>query len=92
MPFLRERADLPQSSNAITHLPGSDEPNYGVQVPVAQPSDHRPLLNDPEFRNILLQKRWIVDDVLYQYSELEPMVESLIDLVTEELSDGRGPM
>ena len=86
MPFLRANAYLPQVLNAITHVPGTSDPNYSIPSPLLpEAADHRPLLRDREFQNILLQKRLVQDDILCQYELLRPKLFEIMDLITVQL-------
>lgn len=78
LPFLRANAYLPQISNVLSE-PGSSDPYYGIPVPVlAEPVDHRALVANREFQNLLVQKRWVADDILNEYGTLAPTLEQLV--------------
>ena len=47
--------------------------------------DHRVLLNDREFQNMLVEKIWIEDDMLRQYRMLEPKIEQLLETLNSEI-------
>ena len=47
--------------------------------------DHRVLLNDREFQNMLVEKIWIEDDMLRQYRMLEPEIEQLLETLNSEI-------
>jgi hypothetical protein len=87
MPLLRRRANVAQIGNAATKVPGSTEPfvTEPVPVPLAE-RDHRPLLNDAEFLNAVVQKIWIEDIVLQQYRILEDRVEELVAVLDGDIA------
>jgi hypothetical protein len=86
MPYMREQGNLPQLANAITHMPGRDEPTFATPVPVGPALDHRPLLLDQEFINVTLQGHWVSQDLLYRYDTLDDELVELIDLLEAELA------
>jgi hypothetical protein len=85
MPYLRSNTNLPQVSNAIDYLPGGTDPTYGRPAPVGASSDHRPLLSDADLVNVTLQRRWINDDMLFQYGQLREGLSHLTLLLEREL-------
>jgi hypothetical protein len=88
MPFLRDYGYLPQINNAITVQPGSGEETYGYTVP-SDPNkvDHRELLRDHRFQNVLLHRLWVQTDILNAYQELEPELSSMLELLTGEIGE-----
>lgn len=75
LPLLRTEADIAQISNSAKTIPGGNEPYQGEPVPlVANRTDHRALIQTRSFRNALVQKLWIENDVLYQYDRLETLM------------------
>jgi len=86
MPFLREHGYLPQIDNAITDQPGTGDADYGSDVPLANDRlDHRLLLKNRQFQNVLLHRLWVQNDILEDYRELEPKILSMIDWVSAEI-------
>lgn len=86
MPFLRDHGYLPQVNNAITVQPGSGEANYGLRVPNDPVRvDHRELLRDRRFQNVLLHRLWVQLDILNAYQQLEPELSSMLELLSDEI-------
>lgn len=89
LPMLRAEADLAQISNAATTIPGSTTPYQAAPMPVpSERTDHRPLIRSRAFRNILVQKIWIEEDVLYQYETLRPLLVRLQAALEQEVGEG----
>ncbi len=87
--MLRAEADLAQISNAATTIPGSSTPYQAAPMPVpSERTDHRPLIRSRAFRNILVQKIWIEEDVLYQYETLRPLLVRLQAALEQEVGEG----
>lgn len=85
LPLLRAEADIAQISNRAKTIPGSNEPYQGAPVPlVVTRTDHRALIQTRAFRNALMQKLWIEDDVLYQYGRLEELLLRIINALSSE--------
>ena len=85
LPLLRAEADIAQISNRAETIPGGNEPYQGAPVPlVATRTDHRALIQTRAFRNALMQKLWIEDDVLYQYGRLEELMLRIINALSNE--------
>lgn len=86
MPFLRKHANLSQISNAITVQPGTGEANYTTTVfSGIIPFDHSTLIKEREFQNVLLQRLWVMNDILYNYEQLRPKLESMIVMLASEI-------
>lgn len=86
LPLLRSEADIAQISNSAKTIPGGDEPYQGEPVPlVANRTDHRALIQTRDFRNALMQKLWIEDDVLYQYDRLDALLLRVLAALRNEL-------
>ena len=49
--------------------------------------DHRPLIRSLPFRNVLVQKIWIEEDVLYQYDTLRPLLLRLRSALEQEVGE-----
>jgi hypothetical protein len=83
MPFLRSHAYLPQISNALTHVPGNDEPidSYASVPTTTSVFDHTPLLGRVEFQNILVQKKWAQEDFVREYNGLKGQLVELGQLL-----------
>lgn len=85
LPLLRLEADIAQISNRAKRIPGTNESYQGAQVPlVTTKTDHRALIQTRTFRNALMQKLWIEDDVLYQYGRLEELLDRIINALGNE--------
>jgi hypothetical protein len=82
MPLLRERAYLPQIWNGgLERVPGwqsSSAPSRGDE-------DHRPLLEDDEVINALLEKRTVYEDALFFETNLTNTLDGLRMLIEVEL-------
>ena len=85
MPFMRAHGNLPQVSNAIEHIPGSTEPAYTEPVPIGEKTNHLPLLENQAFVNVVLQRRWVNEDALFQYEQLRPRLEAVTQMLEEGL-------
>jgi len=86
MPFLRKHAYLPQISNSITKQPGSGEDDYLQIIHLGSNSfDHSAMIKEREFQNLLLQRLWVMDDILHSYEQLNPKLDLVIDAVSSEL-------
>ena len=89
LPMLRAEADLARISNAATTIPGSTTPYQADSMPVSpERVDHRPLIRSRAFRNVLVQKVWIEEDVLYQYETLRPLLLRLLAALEQEVGEG----
>lgn len=90
LPALQAEADLAQISNASTTIPGTQTPYQVAPMPLSpERTDHRPLIRTRVLRNVLVQKVWVEDDVLYQYGRLRPLLTRLL-VALEHEADGRG--
>jgi len=88
MPFIRQHADLPRISNAITEYPGDPARLTSDQVTPVQPTnqDHADILSNPLFANVVLQKRWVQDDVLVRSINVLETLDELGRLIEAELA------
>lgn len=85
MPFLRDNAYLAQISSAIKETPNGD-PTFGTPPPMSlSPVDHRHLLIDRGFANVLLQCLWVRHDILYQYNKAGAPLNELVELLRQEI-------
>lgn len=92
LPLLRAEADIAQFANKASLIPGSSEPYQGAPIPLpAERTDHRLLIQTREFRNALVQKLWIEDDILYQYGNLDPLLLRIIQALELEGARPRRP-
>ena len=88
MPFLRIRASVPQIMAAAISAPEakvyeslgmSDVLGAYKPGPVVEQTDHRALLKEREFVNLLQEKKWAGADALLNYSTfVEPELDSLV--------------
>jgi hypothetical protein len=86
LPLLRAEADIAQISNSAKTIPGGNEPYQGAPVPLgANRTDHRPVIQTRTFRNALVQKLWIEDDVLYQYARLNALLLRIVEALSNEI-------
>lgn len=85
LPLLTAEADVAQFANKAVTIPGGTQPYQGAPIPVgAMTVDHRPLIRTREFRNVLVQKLWIEDDVIYQYEKLVPLIRRIKSALERE--------
>jgi len=86
LPLLQTEADIAQVANRATEIPGGQTPYQGAPVPLSpERTDHRLMIQTRTFRNALVQKLWIEDDVLYQYGTLEPLLLRIIAALEPEI-------
>jgi hypothetical protein len=86
LPYLKSHTNMAQLGNVSTGIPGADEPSWYEALPDPMPQvDNRPLLDDPEFLNTLVERLWLEDSVLKQYSLLEARVTELLDALEREI-------
>ena len=84
--LLTSHADIAQFANKASTIPGSNQPYQGASIPLAATTvDHRPLIRTRIFRNVLVQKLWIEDDVIYQYDKLVPLARRTIAALQREV-------
>jgi len=88
MPFLMERIYLPQLRKWFVSIPGKEEgPDIISEVPIrAESTDHRSILLDPKFPNVLEYRLWMQDDILSDFSEFDSELDHLIALIQQELA------
>jgi hypothetical protein len=86
LPYLKSNTNMAQLGNVSTGIPGGDAPSWYEALPDPMPHvDNRPLLDDPEFLNTLVERLWLEDSVLKQYSLLEARVNELLDALEREI-------
>jgi hypothetical protein len=86
IPLLRVHSNLSQIGNAARAMPGSQAPYAFDPVPDPQAHvDHRPLLENREFLNAIVEKLWIEDSVLLEYEGLEVRVRDVLERLQEQL-------
>jgi hypothetical protein len=86
LPLLRAESDIAQFADKAKLIPGSNVPYQGAPIPQRmERTDHRPLIRSRTFRNAMVQKLWIEDDVLYQYGSLEPLLRRIIGALHNEV-------
>lgn len=75
-----------------TTIPGSKAPCQGASIPLSlDRTDDRRLIRTRPFRNAVVEKLWIEDDVLYQYGNLDPLLLRIIRALRYEIeSKDRG--
>lgn len=85
LPLLRAETDLAQIANRAQLVPGTGDAYQGQPIPLTPSrTDHGPVVATRGFRNALVQKLWIEDDVLYQYGKLGPLLARIIDALRRE--------
>lgn len=86
-PFLVRRGYLPKISNAIREAPGYPEPyEYAVPLPLSAAAlDHRGLLQDREFQNLVLLRQWDQSDYRWGYAEFTERMSEIVTLLEAEL-------
>jgi hypothetical protein len=86
MPYLRENAYLAQISSQTTERPGRTDSIPTLAVPLRpERMDHRRLLQNPEFQNILVQRWWVQWDALFTYDRFERRLDEVITQLENEL-------
>lgn len=87
MPYLTKNIYIPQLRRWFTSIPGKEEgPKVLSEVPVrTEPVDHRSILLDPEFVNVLEYRLWAQEDILSDFVEFEAELETIISLIKQEL-------
>jgi hypothetical protein len=86
IPHLRANAYLAQISSKTTHRPGSTDPIPNLAVPLRpEETDHRRMLQDPVFQNLLVQRWWNQWDALTVYEEFEQRIGEVIAQLEMEL-------
>jgi hypothetical protein len=86
IPHLRRHTYLPQIANVATRRPGTTEVLPNLEIPQRPGmTDHRSILKDLEFQNLLVQRRWVQWDALDVYDTFEPRIDELIKQIQEEL-------
>jgi hypothetical protein len=85
MPYLYRNANMPQISNTLSTLPGTQREMSPWSFPSGTERDHSALLQDPEFLAIMVHKSWDQSDVMNRYTELRPRMIKFIDLLDREL-------
>jgi Family of unknown function (DUF6090) len=76
MPYLYEHATIAQLSNALPESPGTGG-NQQPRIPVANPQDHRPLMQEQKFLGIITHIYWDQNDAIYA---LNTLMKSLDDI------------
>lgn len=85
IPYLRKHIYLPQITNASEGEPGGD-PHPSLSVPMKPiVRDHRNILADLEFQNLLIQRWWVQWDILRAYDEFEAELDEVISLMEKAL-------
>jgi hypothetical protein len=87
MPFLMDRVYIPQLRKWFGSIPGREEgPGVFSEVPVrAGTTDHRPILLDPKFPNVLEYRLWTQDDILSDFTEFDSQLDHILSLIEREL-------
>jgi hypothetical protein len=86
LPYLRDNVYLAQISSQTTHRPGSTDPIPNLAVPLRpEGTDHRRMLQDPVFQNLLVQRWWVQWDALTIYDEFEQRIDEVIAQLETEL-------
>ena len=88
MPHLRDGAWVPQLAESSRVEPGSDAeviPGYGEMNWAPERRDHRPLLVESSFQNLMVQKLWIQVDILTAFRNFAIEIDSLIHTLEAEI-------
>lgn len=87
MPYLTETIYIPQLRRWFTSIPGKEDgPKVLSEVAVrSEPTDHRGILLDPEFANVLEYRLWAQEDILSDFVEFESELDTIIFLIQQEL-------
>jgi len=85
MPYLYKNANVPQISNTLSTLPGTQTALSPWSFPPGIQRDHSVLLRDPEFLGIMVHKSWDQSDVIYRFTELRQVMTGFVDLLDREL-------
>ncbi len=87
-PFLRKNASMPQISNAQTDLPSGIDDSYSTLTAVRETIDHTELLRVQEFVNILLERKWVHEDAVNDYSDIQLELDALVRALESEIGSG----
>jgi hypothetical protein len=86
IPYLRRNAYLAQIGNVAIQRPGTTEIITNLEMPQRPGmTDHRSILDDLEFQNLLVQRRWVQWDALDAYDDFEQRIDEVIVQLEEEL-------
>ena len=88
VPFFIEHVSLPEIANASTHVPGHpDRPYLFPEFEIAVRQDNSSLLENREFRSLLVAKIDKLIDMRNEYEDFERQVAESIQMIHDELSD-----
>lgn len=86
LPYLRKHSYLAQLSSASDHFPGSDQPIPSLSVPTnSQLENHRELLKNREFQNLVFIRWWVQYDILLGYDSVETRLDTAISLIEDQI-------
>ena len=86
VPYLRGNTYLAQISSQTIQRAGRTDPIPTLAVPLRpEGTDHRRLLQDPEFHNLLVQRWWVQLDALFTYENFEGRLDQVITRLENEL-------
>lgn len=89
LPYLIGRGYLPQLYSATRGIPGSTQevPHTDVRLPIAGGGlDHRLLLGDREFQNIVSMRYTNQTDYESAFADMELFIEEILSLIDSELA------
>ena len=89
IPFLMREGRMAQINNSAEIIPGSNEPWIVHRtMPIKQTvADHRSLIKNQEFQNIIVSRHWDHQDLRETYGNFENQLEQLLKHVELELAD-----
>lgn len=89
MPFFNEHSNLLQIGAADDGQPGiTMRPAEYESIQSATLNDHSVLLKSTEFKNLLMRKVWLLDDLfVFRPKNLEQRIDAVIELLEEQVSE-----
>lgn len=85
-PYLRTNGSLLNLSTIGTMKPGSSgEKSTLIDLELVVDTDHSAMVSTPEFRNILVQKYWIQDDMLRAFDRADALLSETIERIESKL-------
>ena len=87
IPFLKENVYIPQLRRWFESVPGRDDPLttlYDLPFEIA-PVDHRALLANQQFPNVLEYRLWSQEDVLNGLDQAETHLQNTLSFIRQAL-------